>query len=312
MTNLQRILYMGTAEIAVPALEALHAAPEFTVCGVCTQPDRPSGRKRVLTASPVKQKAAELGLEILTPERVGSCCEALAALKPDLLVVFAYGQYLPKPVCALPPEGAINLHPSLLPKYRGASPIQSAIANGDTRTGLSVIRVSEKMDAGDLLMQVPVEIGPDETSAELHDRFAALSAEVIVKAVRVLRDGTAVWRAQDDAEATECRKLEKEDGRMDWALPARVLHNRVRAYQPWPGTFTELKDRGPLKILKSRVESGVGVPGTVLDASGEGPLVACGDRALRLLRVQPPGRAAMEGGAFLNGHPLTRGSTLEA
>lgn len=307
---IERILYMGTAEIAVPALEALHGMPEVSVCGVCTQPDRPSGRKRVLTASPVKRKALELGLEVLTPERVGSCCEALGALDADLMVVFAYGQYLPKPVCALPGAGAINLHPSLLPKYRGASPIQSAIANGETRTGLSVIRVSERMDAGEILMQVPVEIGPEETSAELHERFAVLSAEVIVEAVRQLRAGTAVWRAQEEAEATECRKLEKEDGRMDWSLPAAVLHNRVRAYQPWPGTFTELAGVGALKILQARVEAGAGVPGTLLAASGAGPLVACGEGALRLLRVQPPGKAAMDGGAFLNGHALAAGSTL--
>jgi methionyl-tRNA formyltransferase len=310
MMSIERILYMGTAEIAVPALVALHDAPDLTVCGVCTQPDRPSGRKRVLTASPVKQKAVELGLEVLTPERVGACCEALAALKPDLLVVFAYGQYLPRPVCALPPAGAVNLHPSLLPKYRGASPIQSAVADGVSRSGLSVIRVSEMMDAGDILMQVPVEIGSEETSAELHDRFAVLSAEVIVEAVRRLRDGTAVWSPQNDAEATECRKLEKEDGRLDWKLPARVLHNRVRAYQPWPGTFSEVAGMGPLKVLRSRVEPGAGEPGAVLDVSGEGPLIACGEGALRLLRVQPPGKAAMDGGAFLNGHPLAVGSTL--
>lgn len=310
MISLKRILFMGTAEIAVPALEALHFAPEFTVCAVCTQPDRPSGRKRVLTASPVKQKARDLGLQVITPERVGGCCDTLAALHPDLLVVFAYGQYLPRSVCGLPPAGAINLHPSLLPEYRGASPIQSAIADGKTRSGLSVIRVSEKMDSGDLLLQVPLAIGPDETSEELHDRFARLSAEVIVDAVRSIRDGTAVWRAQDDALATECRKLEKEDGRLDWTLPAKVLHNRVRAYQPWPGTFAELTGKGALKILRSRVETGQGAPGTVLDLSPDGPLIACGQDALRLLRVQPPGKAAMDGGAFLNGHALAPGATL--
>jgi methionyl-tRNA formyltransferase len=311
MMVVERILFMGTAEIAVPSLAALHEAPDFTVCGVCTQPDRPSGRRRVLTASPVKQKAQELGLPVLTPDRVGSCCDALAALRPDLMVVFAYGQYLPKTVCELPSAGAINLHPSMLPKYRGASPIQSAIANGDTETGLSVIRVGEKMDAGDILLQVPVTIGPEETSAELHDRFAALSAEVIVKAARSIRDGTAVWRAQKDEEATECRKLEKEDGRMDWSMPARVLYSRVRAYQPWPGTFTELDGKGPLKILSARVEPGAGAPGEVLDVSGGGPLVACGEEALRLLRVQPPGKAAMDGRAFLNGHSVPVGCTLE-
>lgn len=312
MIPLKRILYLGTADIAVPSLLALHEAPEFTVCGVCTQPDRPSGRKRVLTASPVKRKALDLGLPVLTPERVGACCEDLARLNPDLLVVFAYGQYLPRPVCALPPAGAINLHPSLLPKYRGASPIQSAVADGVTRSGLSVIRVSERMDAGDLLMQVPLEVGPEETSEDLHERFAVLSAEVIVEAVRAIRDETAVWRPQDEAEATECRKLEKEDGRMDWSLPAAVLHNRVRAYQPWPGTFLGLAGIGTLKVLRSRTEPGVGVPGTVLAVSAEGPLIACAEGALRLLRVQPPGKAVMDGGAFLNGHPLAVGSRLES
>lgn len=308
--KLENVLYLATADIAVPTLETLHRAADFRVCGVCTQPDRPSGRKRQLTPPPVKQKALELGLPVFSPEKIGTAREELACTEPDILLVFAYGQYIPSRLCGTPPWGAINLHPSLLPKYRGASPIQSALLNGDEVSGLSVIRVAEKMDAGDILRQTPLAIDPDDTSETLHRRFAELAATEILEALRDVRDGRAVWTPQDESRVVECRKFEKADGRIDWSLSATDLHNRCRAFQPWPGFFFALDDASVIKVLRTRVEEGSGAPGEVLEAGSEGLRVACGEGALRLLVVQPPGKKPMSAGDFLNGCRLEPGRRL--
>lgn len=308
--KIRTVLYFGTAPIAVPALRALHAQADCEVAGVCTQPDRPSGRRRRLTPSPVKEAALELGLRVLDPEKIGGVKEELRALEPDLAVVFAYGQYLPRSVFELPAHGSINFHPSLLPNYRGASPIQTAILDGCTETGLSVIRVGEKMDAGDLLLQRRVPIGPEDTSEDLHQRFACLAADLVPDLLRGLREETLTFTPQPEADATECRKIVKADGALDWTRTAGELHCQIRAFQPWPGAFFELGELGAVKVLRAAVESGDAPPGTLLDTAGEGPLVACGEQALRLLLVQPPGKKPMEGRAFLNGHPLQAGTIL--
>lgn len=308
--SLTRILYLGTADIAVPTLAALHAAPDLTVCGVCTQPDRPSGRKRRLTPSPVNLQAQALGLPVITPEKVSTAIDTMADWTPDLLVVFAYGQYLPRRLCELPPLGAINLHPSLLPRYRGASPIQSALLQGDTRSGLSIIRVAEKMDSGDLLCQTPLDIDPEDTAETLSHRFAQLAAQEILPAIRALRDGTAVWSPQDESAVVECRKFAKADGIADWQLPASELHNRVRAFQPWPGMTFSCGGQ-PVKLLRTRVEPASGIPGTLLECGKQGLLIACGEQALRLLEVQPSGKNPMPCCDFLNGRTLTPGALLQ-
>jgi methionyl-tRNA formyltransferase len=278
---------------------------------VWTQPDRPSGRKRRVTPSPVKACALELGLPVLDTEKIGSAKKALSALEPDLAVVFAYGQYLPRSIFNLPVYGSINFHPSLLPRYRGASPIQTAILDGCTETGLSVIRVGEKMDAGDLLLQRTVPIGPDDTSEHMTLRFANLAADLVPELVRGLRAETLSFTPQNEEEATECRKIVKADGAIDWAKSASVLHCQLRAFQPWPGAFFGLGDLGWIKVLDARVEPGDAEPGTLLDSEGEGPLVACGEQALRLTILQPPGKKPMDGRSFLNGHPLQAGTVLE-
>lgn len=308
--KLEKVLYLATADIAVPTLESLHASGEFQVCGVCTQPDRPSGRKRLLTPSPVKQKALELGLPVFTPEKIGTACDELACTEPDILLVFAYGQYIPSKVCGTPPWGAINLHPSLLPLYRGASPIQTALLHSDEITGLSVIRVAEKMDAGDILRQTMLAVDPDDTSETLHQRFARLAAEEILHALRDLRDGRAVWTPQDESRVVECRKLEKEDGRIDWTLPATELRNRFRAFQPWPGFYFDLDDVGTIKVLETKVEEVTGKAGEILACGRNGLLVACGEGALRILEVQPPGKRPMAACDFLNGCTLEPGRSL--
>jgi len=205
---------------------------------------------------------------------------------------------------------SINAHPSLLPKYRGASPIQAALANGDSLTGLSVMYVAKEMDAGEVLLQEEVPLSGEETAGELHDHMAKLGAQCLVQAARGLAEGRLKAWAQDPAQVVECGKLKKEDGRIDWNLPAEQLRNRVRAYTPWPGAYFDVQEGKTLKVLKAAVESEQGVPGTLLSVEGAGPLIATGEGALRLLAVQPPGKKPMEGDAYLRGHAMRVGDSV--
>jgi len=310
--KIEKILFMGTAPIAVPTLEALAQLSDIEVVAVCTQPDRPSGRKRKRTPSPVKVCAQELGLQVLDPEKIGAAEQALKDLRPDLGIVFAYGQYLPSAIFDLPTFGSINFHPSRLPEYRGASPIQSTILDGKSETALSVIRVGAKMDAGDILFQKPVTIAPQDNSESMHNRFGELAGELVPELLEKLRAGSLEGKVQDESQVIECGKITKADGGIDWTLPAITLWNRIRAFQPWPGCFFPLGDAGNLKIKAALVEKIQGAPGEVLDTNGEGPLIACGSDALRLVEVQPPGKKPMSGKAFLNGSPLKIGERLSS
>ena len=310
-----RVVFFGSASIGFPLLDALLASSADEVVAVVTQPDRPVGRKLKLTACPVKEVALQKGLNVLCPEKVGSeeSLTSLKELKADLFVVVAYGQYIPPAVLDLPVNGSINLHPSLLPKYRGSSPIQWALANGDQVTGVTILYVSEKMDAGDMILQREVPIRPEDHAATLEPVLAQTGAELLMEAVEQIRSGTVKAQPQDEAAATEVRKLTKEDGRLDWSLPASVINNRIRAFIAWPGCFCEAPVRSGihrLKVLGARVEPGNGEPGVILDVSGEGPLVATGDGAIRLLSVQPAGKNIMDGAAYLRGYPLEPGSRL--
>jgi methionyl-tRNA formyltransferase len=310
-----RVIFFGSASIGFSLLDALLASPADEVVAVVTQPDRPVGRKLRLTACPVKEYAQKKGLPVFSPEKVGDA-SSLAALKDlgaDLFVVVAYGQYIPTSVLELPPERSINLHPSLLPKYRGSSPIQWAVANGDTVTGSTILYVSPKMDAGDIISQREVPIFPEDNSATLEPRLAQIGAELLMEAVEKIRSGTVHARPQDEAKVTEVRKLTKEDGRLDWTLPAEMLNNRIRAFVSWPGCFFEAPARSGMqrvKVLRATVEEGAGEPGEVLESSVGGPLIATGQGALRLLDVQPAGRNLMEGAAYLRGYPLVPGTRL--
>ena len=305
-----RIVFFGSAPIGFPVLEVLRASYADEVVAVVTQPDRLAGRKRQLTACPVKIVAQKNSLPVFSPEKVKDCLDDLAVLQPDLFVVVAYGQYIPPSVLALPSFGAINLHPSLLPRYRGASPIQWALANGDSITGVTILYVSEKMDAGDIILQRTLPIDADDTAETLEPKLAAAGAALLMEAVELIRRGTAVRYPQDDAAATEVRKLVKDDGRIDWTLPATAIRNRIRGFTPWPGCFCELPGDVRLKVLMAAVEDRTGPPGKVLDATGNGLLVATGDGALRLLCVQPAGKCAMDGAAFIRGYPLPTGCFL--
>lgn len=304
-----RIVFMGSAQLAVASLKAILEAGIDEVVAVVSQPDRPAGRKRVPTPCPLKAFAEKQGLQVMTPEKIGSgeSVEALKQTMPDLFVVVAYGQYIPQRVIDLAPHEAINVHPSLLPKYRGSAPIQWAILNGDTETGVSIIHVAKKMDAGDILRQERYPLGRDETSATLHGKLAVAGAELLLKAIDDIRNQSVVRIAQDESEAVEIRKFTKEDGRIDWSMPAESIRNQIRAFDPWPGSFCILPNGEPLKIWKASVREGDGVPGTLLDSH---LTVATGKGSLQLEEVQPVGRKRMATRDFLNGHVLKPGDKL--
>lgn len=305
-----RIVFFGSAPIGFFVLEALLSSAQDDVVAVVTQPDRPAGRKQQLTPCPVKTFALERNLPVLSPEKVKESLPELSALYADLFVVVAYGQYIPQSVLALPKHGAINLHPSLLPKYRGSSPIQWALANGDTETGVTILYVSEKMDAGDILLQREVPISFEDTAATLEPVLAKDGAQLLMDAVEQIRNGTAQPKPQNDLLATEVRKLTKEDGRLDWIRTAETLRNRIRGFTPWPGCFCEMPDGQRLKVLRAAVETRSGSPGEILEAAGTGLLIAAGEGALRLLEVQPAGKKAMDGASYLRGYPLKPGIRL--
>lgn len=308
--KIERLLYFGTAPIAIPALKALHEDPGSEIVAVCTQPDRPKGRKRKLSPSPVKACALELGLPVVDAEKIGDAAEQLRDLKPDLAVVFAYGQYMPTKIFDLPEQGSINFHPSLLPKYRGASPIQSAMADGLVESGLSVIRVGKRMDAGDILKQEVVPIQPEDTGETMSERFATLAGEWVPGLLQVFREDQVSWTPQEESEATECGKIQKGDGDVDWSLPAETLWHRIRAFQPWPGaTFLDLHGQ-MIKIQEVTLLEHQGAPGTVLELGTKGPVIACGQGALQLRTLQPPGKKPMKGADFLNGHDWEPGMQL--
>ncbi|HTT62228.1 MAG TPA: methionyl-tRNA formyltransferase [Bryobacteraceae bacterium] len=292
-----RCVFLGTPAFAVPTLEALVAAGHEVLCAV-TQPDRPSGRGQQVTASPVKEAAVRLGLPVYQPERVRrpEAAGQLAALAPDVMVVVGYGQIIPQAVIDIPPHGIINVHASLLPKYRGAGPVQWAIANGETRTGVTTMRIDAGLDTGDMLLRSETGIGPDENAVELGARLAAMGAALLIETLE--RIASIVPQPQDPAQASYAPLLKREDGLIDWAQPAQVIHNRVRGFQPWPGAYTRFRGQ-QLHIWKSHVAPGEpGVPGRLL----VDPLRAvCGEGALELIEVQLEGRKRIPAAAFANG-----------
>lgn len=310
-----RIIFMGSAGFACPSLERILTDGRDDVVAVVSQPDRPKGRNLELSACPVKKYLGARAIPVLTPEKVNAAgsLAALESLKPDLLVVVAYGQLLKPALLSLPAVGCINVHGSLLPKYRGAAPIQWAVANGERVTGVTTMHVNERLDAGDMILKTEVPIGEDDTGGTVHDKLAAAGAELLSATLDLIRAGTAPQLPQDESQATLAPKLKKTDGRIDWGLTAATIHNRVRAFNPWPACYCEApRDSGKfLKVLKTRVETGCGETGTVIDVSGEGPLVQAGEgTAVRLLEVQPEGRRPMSGAAFLCGRSLQRGDLL--
>ncbi|CAH2600039.1 10-formyltetrahydrofolate:L-methionyl-tRNA(fMet) N-formyltransferase [Rhodovastum atsumiense] len=299
-----RLAFMGSPDFAVPALRALHAAGHEIVAVYC-QPPRPAGRGHAVHPCPVHAAAEALGLPVRTPARLRKDTAehaAFAALGLDAAVVAAYGLIIPDPMLVAPRRGCINIHASLLPRWRGAAPIQAALLAGDTETGVTIMQVDSGLDTGPMLLRGSVPITPATTTPELHDALAELGAQLVLRAL----DEAPEPVPQPAEGATYAAKLTREDGKLDWTQDVAVLERRVRALNPWPGTFT-LLDGAPLKVLAARPEAGAGEPGTVLD---EALLVACGSGALRLLRVQAPGRGAMDAAAFLRGRRIAAGTRL--
>jgi methionyl-tRNA formyltransferase len=253
---------------------------------------------------------------VLQPERASTpeSIEALTAFKPDLLVVAAYGQILRQALLDVAPRGAINIHPSLLPKYRGAAPIQWAIANGDTETGVAILHVTARMDAGDLILMERAPIAPDDTAGSLEPRLAAVGARLLLRALDLFATPPVPRTPQDESQVVLAPKLAKEDGRIDWTMPAETIRNRIRGFSPWPGCFTTVPGTPPvtLKIHAAEVEAGSGAPGTVLEAGPKGIRVACGTGSLRLVRIQPEGRPAMTDAAYCCGRRDLAGLRLGA
>jgi len=300
-----RIVYFGTADFAVPPLQALLNQPEaFEVVAVVSQPDRPAGRKGELKASPVAAAARESGLDLLQPAKLDEkAIWALQELKADLFVVAAYGLIMPKAVLDIPEGGALNLHGSLLPKYRGASPIQNAILEGESETGVTLMMMDEKMDHGAILDVARVEIMEADDYLSLTGKLSEAAAGLLVESLPKYRAGELEPQEQDHDAATYTKILKKENGRIDWTQDAARIERQMRAYRPWPGTFTE----GDLKVLDVEVmdaplPEGV-ASGTITKTEDCEPLVAAADRWLKLLEVQPPGKKPMSGADWLRGHP---------
>lgn len=304
-----RILFMGSGTFAAPIARALRNAPDDKLVAVITQPDRPSGRGRGVSACPVKALMQPTGIPVLTPDKVNGAFEQIQTLQPELIVVADYGQYIPSRIFNLPKHKSINVHPSLLPRYRGAAPIPWALANGDTMTGVTIQYVGAKMDTGAILLQQEFEIAPGENAVQLEKRLSEAGAALLLRALDVIRSGHVHATPQDESHATHARKLDKCDGKIDWTQPAAVIANRIRAFQPWPGAFCE-SPKGSLKVLRAEVADASGSPGTVLAADGEGPLIAAASGSLRLLELQPEGKRPMTGAAFLNGRYLQTGDVL--
>jgi methionyl-tRNA formyltransferase len=312
-----RIIFIGTGEIGVPALEALVKAPEHEVLAVVTQPDRPVGRQLKLAASPIKDLAFRLHLQIYQPEKIGSATSVaqLKYLRPDVIVVAAYGQILPKAVLELPRKGCLNVHASLLPKYRGASPIHASIAAGEKESGVTIMYMDEGLDTGDILLQESVVLRRRETTESLHNRLAKIGADALLKALTLAAENRAPRAKQENAKATLTKKLRKEDGHIKWDRPQREIDAHIRAMTPWPSAYSWIpqeKDQKMLKIFTTILSNRAkGKPGEILRVDKHGVLVAAGTGGLLLREVQLEGKKRMHAAEFARGFNLPVGLVLE-
>ena len=305
-----KLVFMGTPDFAVPCLTALQEAGH-EIAAVFTQPDKPKGRGYALTPPPVKAMALSYGLPVCQPATVrdGEAEALLREIGPDAVAVVAYGKILPPALLEIPRYGCINVHASLLPRHRGASPIQWAIVCGDEKTGVTTMQMAEGMDTGDILEQAETPIDPDETAESLHDRLSHMGAKLLVQTLQDLEAGTVVPIKQEEALATKAPLIRKEMGQMDFAKTAGELHNLARGFYPWPGAYTTLGGKR-LKVLETRLAAGDGAPGEVLCAAGK-LTVACGEHtALELVRVQLEGKKPLTAADLLRGHPIPAGTRL--
>jgi methionyl-tRNA formyltransferase len=302
-----RIVFIGTGEIGVPTLRALQKS-EHEVVGVVTQPDKPVGREQKVEPPPIKKALTKTAMPILQPARIKDrqSVEEIRALQPDVIVVMAYGQILPRALLEISRIACLNLHASLLPRWRGAAPIQAAIAAGDRETGITVMYMDEGLDTGDILLQRKIDILPNDIGGSLHDRLAQIAPEGLLESLRLLSSKSAPRASQDKAVATYAAKLNREDGHIDWKEPAEVIERKIRAYDPWPGAFTKIDNRN-LKIFSAQVVDLHGKPGEILRKDKE-LVIAAGERALSLVEVQLEGKRRMSAGEFVRGFDVASAS----
>lgn len=301
-----RIVFIGTGEIGMPTLRALLALPQHEVVGAVTQPDKPVGRAQRIQASPIKIELCERSVPVLQPRRIREpvAIDEIRALAPEVIVVMAYGQILTRSLLEIPRLACLNLHASLLPRHRGAAPIQAAIAEGDNETGITVMYMDEGLDTGDIFAQSRLTIAPDETGGSLHDRLAQVAPKALLDALDQLAAATAPRTPQDNSGATYAPKLERADGRIDWSESAEVIERKIRAFDPWPGAFGVLVDGSGnsrnLKIFRATVVAGGGDPGSVTRPN-DAIVVATGSASLRLEEVQFEGKRRMSAAEFFRG-----------
>ncbi|HXE06170.1 MAG TPA: methionyl-tRNA formyltransferase [Bryobacteraceae bacterium] len=301
-----RVVFLGTPEFAAPTLEALVAAGH-EVAAVYTQPDRPKGRGNRLSQSPVKEAAARHGLMVLQPERIRrpENVAALSELKPGAMVVVGYGQIIPQTIIDIPKHGILNVHASLLPKYRGAAPVQWAIANGESETGVTIMQIDAGLDTGDMLLRWRTAIGPHETAPELALRMAKEGAALLTESLRRIENGTARREKQNDAEASYAPILKKEDGLIVWTRPAQEIYNRLRGFTPWPGAYTQFRGQQLQVIRAIPHPHSLDAPSGMVQTDRRRLFVSCGAAStLELLEVQMQGKKRMAVGDFLNGYPI--------
>jgi methionyl-tRNA formyltransferase len=303
-----RFVFMGTPEFAVPTLDAI-AGAGHQLMAVYTRPPRPARRGMAEQASPIAQRAQRLGLPVFTPKTLRdiTAVDAMRALRADAAVVVAYGLILPKEILDLFPLGCFNLHASLLPRWRGAAPIQRAIMAGDRETGVAVMKMEEGLDTGPVAMTARIAIGPDMTAGDLHDELARLGAGLMVRALTELEQGRLRLTPQPSAGVTYADKIEKAETRIDWTHASNKVHDHCRGLSPFPGAWFEHANAGRIKVLRSTKGGGAGEPGRVLD---DELTVACGEGAIRLLELQRAGRQPMRAEEFLRGTPIARGAKL--
>jgi methionyl-tRNA formyltransferase len=315
-----RLIMLGTGDFALPTFEHL-LETAHDVDALVTQPDRPQGRKQELIPSRIKEAALARSIPVLQPEDVNApaSLDAIRGRRPDLVVTAAYGQILSAELLTIPRLGGINLHGSILPSYRGAAPVARAIQHGESETGVTVIRMTPRIDAGGIIAVARTAIGRDETAGELEERLARLGAPLIAQAVAGLAAGPVPILPQDRSQVTRAPKLRKEDGQIDWSRPARAIHDLVRAMQPWPAAFTTWSPGGsppkdPIRLIvhKTAVDSGRGDPGEVIEAAGDRLIIAAGSDAVRLLVVQLPGKKPFSAAEFLRGHRVQVGETMHS
>lgn len=312
MTDPKRIILAGTPDFSVPPLRALIGSPHKVVA-VYTQPDRPAGRGRKLSPSPVKEVAVDAGIPVYQPVNFkdpGVIAE-LAALDADLMVVVAYGLLLPKAVLDTPRAGCVNIHASILPRWRGAAPIQRAVLAGDAVSGVTIMHMEEGLDTGPMYLVEQTPLADEETGGSLHDRLSEIGAEALMKALPGILDGSLAAQPQDDALACYAKKLSKTEAAIDWQRPAADIERQVRAFNPWPVAQTGLEDAN-LRVWRAHAISGIGgTPGMVMNAARSGIDVATGDGLLRITELQLPGKRAMSAGDFINAHAI-QGTVLDA